>query len=100
MAGTTPPVVNTLQEKGERGLSEQGGGLSGYQDLDWALDARGCPLDALLNQGGETFGIGPRGVGADLSQVLMIGHNNTKHCTMMFCLHTIVGPVFGSLKLD
>ena len=96
MAGTTPPVVNTLQGEGGEGLSEQGGGLSGYQDLDWALDARGCPLDALLNQGGETFGIGPRGVGADLSQVLMIGHN-TKQCIMMFCLHAIVGPVFGFL---
>ena len=46
--------------------------------------------------GWETFGIGPRGVGADLSQVLMIGHN-TKHCTMMFYLHAIVVPVFGFL---
>ena len=73
LAGTTPPVVNTLQGEG----GEQGGGLSSYQDLDCALGAQW----ALPTQPGwETFGIGPRGVAAqpsDRSQVLvhMIGHN-------------------------
>ena len=75
MAGTTPPVVNTLQGEGKvGGVARAGLGLSScYQDLD-------CPLGAVgALPGWETFGIGPRGEAAqcsDLSQVLeyMIGH--------------------------
>lgn len=53
-----------------------GWGLSSYQDLDCAQDAHGCPLGA----GWETFGIGPRGVAPDLSQVLE--HDWAQHKTM------------------
>ena len=74
LAGTTPPVVNTLQgEGGGRGgaVGAGWGSLSYYQDLDCALGAQGVPMAA--QQGWETFGIGPRGAEAqpsDLSQVL------------------------------